>query len=502
MKGFFVWILSSNIYIIGMNHYLKYISEIIWPKWYEEYLSCRDKPLPKTISLVDFLLWSHDLWKDDKSQIIPLLSQTWVELQKPNIYIPNHYKAEYEREKWWLGNNIYHSLGFFYIQETSAALPATLLDLQKGDVVLDMCASPWGKSVQILDRLNKLGWGVLVSNEIDRSRIDKLKDNVNKFAFANDLIISHDSKYISTNLPKVFDKILVDAPCSGEWTCHRGTRFLDKWSLDLVNKTAKLQLEIINNVYHSLKPGGIMIYSTCTINPIENEWVVARFLDEHRDMSLVDLSDLGFAEWLKWYDLDDRSCDKVVRLLPHIHHTWWFFVAKFVKKAKEAEKAEGVKIAKEAEKTEIGNFKKYIYDKFEIDVSNSNDGYFYQNGENIYYVNGWSEQISQTIYDLNNKIFKSVAGVMVAKIGRKWYILAHAFGKVFGSLTKRCLVYIDNMDILTKLVSDGWCDIDGNARVLWDNNLDNQFIFVKWGEDLNIYIWVGKVLWDWLKFNI
>jgi hypothetical protein len=73
---------------------------------------------------------------------------------------------------------------------------------------------------------------------------------------------------------------------------------------------------------------------------------------------------------------------------------------------------------------------------------------------------------------------------------------------VFGDLAKKCLVHIDNMDILTKLVSDGWCDIDGNARVLWDNVLDNQFIFVKWGEVVNIYIWVGKVLWDWLKFNI
>ena len=497
-----------------MNHYLKYISEIFWPTNYEKYISCRDKQLPKSISLVDFHI-SLKLANTSESQIISLLSKNEVELKNPNIYIPKHYIAEYDWTKWWLGNNVWHKLWLYYIQESSAALSASLLDLSKWDIVLDMCASPWGKSVQILNQLNNHWWWILVSNEIDRSRTETLKENIYKYGFTNDVIISHDAKYISKELPKFFDKILVDAPCSGEWTCHRSTKFLDKWSLDLVHKTAKLQLEILDNIYDSLKVGWILVYSTCTINTYENEWVVAKFLANHSDMRLADLGGLWFESGMKWYDLSDESCDKVVRLLPHIHHTGGFFVAKFVKSENLSTSRQGITHISNIkqiyiqnnlissinlESKDIQSFCKYIYDKFDFGVS---EGYFYQNGEYIYYVNGWSEQISQTIYDLNNKIFKSVAGIAIAKISRKWYILEHAFGKVFGKLAKKSIIYIDNTNILTKLVSEWSADIGEDVLVCGDNDIDNQFIFAyrDMSCGLNIYIWIGKLLPNGLKFN-
>lgn len=489
-----------------MNHYLKYISNIIWPEAYEQYISCRDKALPKSITLVDYQIKSE--------YIYDLLTKTDLELNKPNIYIPNHYLAAHDYTKWWLGKNIYHQLGLFYIQESSAALPASLLDLKTGDLVLDMCASPGGKSVQILNELNKLLWWILVSNEIDRSRIETLKENIYKYWFTNDIIISHDAKYIWQTLPETFDKILVDAPCSGEGTCHRDTKFLNHWSLDLVNKTAKLQLEIINNIYNSLKPWWTLIYSTCTINPIENEWVVAKFLAEHDDMRLVDLSDLWFASGFGGYELDDENCKKVVRLLPHINHTGGFFVAKFIKakNAEIAKKAEDIKIVENAE---IQNFRKYIYDKFEIKLDR---WYFYQKDEYIYYCDFVDNDLAKSLVD---KVFKSVAGIPVAKISRKWYILDHAFAKVFGKFASKWIVYIDNLDNLTKLFAEWIIDVSDDLEVIWDNKIDNQYIFVQSIldakmlksekakdsksdniSDINIYIWIAKVLPNWLKFNM
>ncbi len=470
-----------------MNHYLKYISNIIWLEDFLQYEICRNKPLAKTITIID---------KDFKSEYIyDLIYKTWVQLQKPNINILNHYIAVHDHQKWGLGKNIYHEAGYFYVQETSAALPAGLLDIKSWDIVLDVCASPGGKTIQIANILSKIWDGILVSNEFDRNRQQVLTKNIQKYWLANIISTGHDTKYISKNLPETFDHILVDAPCSGEGTCHRDTRFLKHRSLDLINKNAKLQFQILQDMYISLKLGGSMIYSTCTLNPIENEWVVAKFLAAYSDINLVDLSRVWLQPGMLGHWLDIHQTNNLIRLFPHKNQTGGFFVAKFEKISQKVLLWDDTNILTEKYTAQIQNFLKYIYNKFGINIS---QWQFYQKDEYIYYYDFGKKNEKAKL--LSNQIYKSTLGVIIAKINFKWYILTHTFAKLFGKFATKSLVKISDIHKIEKLFSDGTLDGD-DAQIIGNNIIDNQYIYIQSDNNTNIYLWIGKVLANGLKFN-
>ena len=174
-----------------------------------------------------------------------------------------------------LGNSLLHKAGAFYLQEPSAMVPALLLPLKSGDRVLDVCASPGGKSFQIARRLD----GVLVSNEIDFDRAKKLQSNLERLGVCNSIITNFDSKGLSESYPNCFDCLIVDAPCSGEGMFRRDEFAVNQWTLNLVENLSKLQLEILANVDNCLKEGGYLVYSTCTFSIEENEKIVAQLVD-------------------------------------------------------------------------------------------------------------------------------------------------------------------------------------------------------------------------------
>jgi len=174
-----------------------------------------------------------------------------------------------------LGNSVLHKIGAFYLQEPSAMLPALLLPIKDEDIVLDVCASPGGKSFQIARRLN----GILVSNEIDFERAKKLQSNIERLGVRNAIITNFDSEGLKKNYPNCFDCVLVDAPCSGEGMFRRDEFARNQWSKNLVDEMASLQFEILTNVDKTLKSGGYLIYSTCTFSLEENEQNVAKLVD-------------------------------------------------------------------------------------------------------------------------------------------------------------------------------------------------------------------------------
>ena len=178
----------------------------------------------------------------------------------------------YNKDEYDLGKSVYHALGCFYLQEPSAMLPAYLLDPKPGEVVLDLCAAPGGKSMQAsLLMENK---GLIISNDIAKNRAFAISENAERLGRGNLLIASNDFSLIYQNYLNSFDKIILDAPCSGSGMFRKEDKMIQDWSYQKVLKYAEIQKELIVMSYQMLKPGGVMVYSTCSFSYEEDEEVI------------------------------------------------------------------------------------------------------------------------------------------------------------------------------------------------------------------------------------
>ncbi len=183
------------------------------------------------------------------------------------------------------GKSALHAAGAFYIQEPSAMLPATLMDIGKTPLkVLDLCAAPGGKTTQIADMMN--GLGLLVANEIIPSRAKILSENIERMGVENALVISEDPEKLSERFAGYFDRILVDAPCSGEGMFRKNPEAVSEWSPENVEMCAKRQDWLLDCAVSMLAPGGKIVYSTCTFSPEEDEECVERFLARHPSFAI------------------------------------------------------------------------------------------------------------------------------------------------------------------------------------------------------------------------
>lgn len=185
-----------------------------------------------------------------------------------------------------LGKHPYHHGGAFYLQEPSASAPAALLEVQPGQRVLDMCAAPGGKSSQLAAALK--GQGVLVSNEYEPARAQALMSNLERMGPVNSVITTGDTARLAAALPGWFDRVLVDAPCSGEGMFRKEPQAVAQYSPALVARCAALGAEILENAATVLAPGGLLVYSTCTFAPEEDEGQIGHFLALHPEFELLD----------------------------------------------------------------------------------------------------------------------------------------------------------------------------------------------------------------------
>ena len=185
-----------------------------------------------------------------------------------------------------LGKHPYHHGGAFYLQEPSASAPAALLEVRPGQRVLDMCAAPGGKSSQLAAALK--GQGVLVSNEYEPARAQALMSNLERMGPVNSVITTGDTARFAAALPGWFDRVLVDAPCSGEGMFRKEPQAVAQHSPALVARCAALGAEILENAATVLAPGGLLVYSTCTFAPEEDEGQIGHFLALHPEFELLD----------------------------------------------------------------------------------------------------------------------------------------------------------------------------------------------------------------------
>ncbi len=217
------------------------------------------------------------------------------------------------------GLHSYHDAGVYYLQEPSAMAPAALLDAQPGERVLDLCAAPGGKSTQLAAAME--GKGLLVCNEINAKRARILSSNIERLGIPNALVLNEHPAALAARFPQFFDRILVDAPCSGEGMFRKEEAALTDWSLEAVQMCAARQYEILCSAAQMLRAGGRLVYSTCTFAPEENEGVVSRFLQAHPDFSVAQVD----APWLSpgrpdWIADPAPGLERTFRLWPHRQH--------------------------------------------------------------------------------------------------------------------------------------------------------------------------------------
>ncbi len=226
------------------------------------------------------------------------------------------------------GKHPYHEAGVYYIQEASAMIPASLCPPVPGEKVLDLCAAPGGKSTQLAAALG--GRGLLVANEIHPQRAAILSQNIERMGIVNAVVTNHAPHELVGQFPAFFDKIVVDAPCSGEGMFRKEEQALTMWSQDNVDLCAARQTEILESAAEMLAPDGYLTYSTCTFAPEENEGVILDFLKTHPEFEVVEpqnpaviacieqgLIDRGNPDWVPGGEDYAEQLRKTVRLFPH-----------------------------------------------------------------------------------------------------------------------------------------------------------------------------------------
>ena len=237
---------------------------------FDDYLSSLDRPRAVALRLNPL--------KTDSFPPLPFLEEPVPWAENGYYYTPDARP----------GLHVWHEAGVYYLQEASAMAPVTLLDPRPGELILDLCAAPGGKTTQIAGKM--LGEGLLVCNEINPKRARILSRNIERMAVPNALVLNHHPRDLERHFTGCFDRVLVDAPCSGEGMFRKEEAAVTDWSEETVNMCAERQSQILDTAARLLKPGGRLVYSTCTFAPAENEGAVSAFLNRHPDFAVERVS--------------------------------------------------------------------------------------------------------------------------------------------------------------------------------------------------------------------
>ena len=244
--------------------------------------------------------WDDFLYSYDNNRFQALRFNT-LKVQSPEermrilkvLGISSDKRVSWANEAYYFDENVrpgkhpYHEMGLYYIQEPSAMSAAALLAPKPGMRVLDLCAAPGGKSTQLATYLGDSG--LLVSNEINTQRSRILSQNIERMGIKNAIVTNEDSFVLASHFPGFFNAIQVDAPCSGEGMFRKLPEAIEQWSMENVAICAARQKEILDNAAVMLKPGGTIVYSTCTFSKEENEDVIEYFLEKHSDFTLEEM---------------------------------------------------------------------------------------------------------------------------------------------------------------------------------------------------------------------
>ncbi len=270
---------------------------------YKKYLECFDEPRHYGLRVNTAKLSAEDFLKIAPW---PLERVPWI-----------HNGFFYNGDEVQPAKHPYYFAGLYYLQEPSAMTPADRLPVEPGDKVLDVCAAPGGKATELGAKLR--GTGVLAANDLSSSRSRGLLKNLELFGIGNILVLSEEPGKLVSSFSGYFDKILIDAPCSGEGMFRKDRRMIRAWEEHGPEYFSRIQKSILTQAAEMLKPGGMMLYSTCTFSPLENEQAVAFLLKEHPEFELCAMEGYeGFSPGLPSVsEGGGKELKKTVRIFPH-----------------------------------------------------------------------------------------------------------------------------------------------------------------------------------------
>lgn len=286
--------------------------------------------LPKTITL--------NTSRINHEQFINIAIQEWRDTKLSARWSEQTYQVTSPQDRTSIWTHRLHQCGYYYIQESAASIPASILThligkQQKPMVVLDLAASPGGKTAQLSHLLYQdNAQHIIRANDSNANRMKALGHNIQRMNIPNIISSCINGERFGTLYPELFDAILLDAPCSGEGTSFKSDASLAMRKPDRIKAISSLQYQLIVSAYKALKPGGYMIYSTCTLNPYENEIIIKRLIEYTKgeiNLIPIDRKDLdhGITDYL-WSSIltldQSRAC---LRARPHRHHTGGFFIA-------------------------------------------------------------------------------------------------------------------------------------------------------------------------------
>ncbi|HID42882.1 MAG TPA: NOL1/NOP2/sun family putative RNA methylase [Archaeoglobaceae archaeon] len=228
------------------------------------------------------------------------------------------------------GNTLEHKLGLIFSQEASSMIPATVMELKPGMLVLDMAASPGAKTTQIAQYMENEG--CIVANDVKKSRINILISNLQRCGVLIAKVTLRDGRSFS-KFESTFDAVLLDAPCSNTGMIRKNFKYAAIWRKREVETLSRLQKDLISSAYRSLKLGGVMVYSTCSLDPEENEGVVDYLLSNtEAEIEKIELPVRKHTPFLKFDGKKfDRQVKNCLRIHPQDNDTGGFFVAKVIK---------------------------------------------------------------------------------------------------------------------------------------------------------------------------
>lgn len=385
--------------------YLDHVATLLPPEEVADFQSCYQQRLPKTIKVITSKISINDF--------VQLVTDMGWELEQ-TIQSDVFYVRKFT-DSATLGQHFLHQWWFFYIQELSASMSAPLLDAQRWEIILDMCAAPGGKTIQLADT-----GAFVISNEPLNPRRKALIYNINRTSMINTAVTNIDGTRFGNSYPEFFDKILVDAPCSGEGMSYKtwGPISRNEW---LIKSLARMQVKLMESAIQACKIGGTIVYSTCTLNQIENEEVISTITQKYK--GVVEL------EFSKKYR-------------PHRDHCGGFFVAKFRKTARCATSDSSPKIPLKTPDFNLSDklqsqVKSYLSEQFGINKI-SDDILFYSTINSIYATNN-------DYLNIHGKISLDKVWIPLFNISRdNKRIPLHSLGNIFWNLAQKAVLELSN----------------------------------------------------------
>lgn len=352
--------------------------------------------------------------------------------------VPYAKDSFYLKENIKIGNHPYHHAGLFYSQDPGAAAPINSVEIKDDYKVLDLCASPGGKSIQIALQLKK---GFLISNEINNKRAQILYSNIERMGLTNVMITNDNVESLKKAYQGYFDLVLIDAPCSGEGMFRKNDEAIKNWSIDNINLCVKRQKEILDQASKMPKENGYILYSTCTYEKSENEDIIEWFTKNYN----YEVKELKNIE--KFTEKGLKPIEKSRRFYPHLSKGEGQFMCLLQNKNKITEQIE-TKEANKPTKTQqkiIDEFMKNVDISLDIRIENN--------------------KLFVPVTNIPKNVHIISSGVQIGELKENYIIPNHYFFKAYGNYFKnKCNLKIDDERILKYLkgeeieadVKDGW----------------------------------------------